>query len=337
MRFVTLGKTGLKVSAVGFGGIPIQRVTPDEATKAIHKALDLGVNFIDTAMAYTDSQEKIGAALKGRRDGLVIATKGHQRTGEAILAEVDKARDALGIDRIDLMQMHGVSKPDALEAIQAPGGAIEGLLVAKAQGKIAHIGASSHSLDMALKLVEIPEIETIQFPFNLVTSEPADELIPKARAAGVGFIVMKPLCGGQYDNARLAFKYLNGFPDIVPIPGIETPAEIEEIVEIVESGEVLAGVEKAEANEIVARLGKVFCRRCLYCQPCPQGVKTTQAMIFSGIIRRMSAERAKKAAASVIESVSRCVECGQCETKCPYDLKIIQTIGESAALARTLV
>ncbi len=336
MRFVTLGKTGLRVSAVGFGGIPIQRVSPDDATRAIHKALEMGVNFIDTAMAYTDSQEKIGAAIKGRRDGLVIATKGHHRTAEAIGEEIDQARDALGIDKIDIFQMHGVSKPDALEEIQAPGGAIEGLLQAKADGKIAHIGASSHSLDMALKLVEIPEIETIQFPFNLVTSEPADELIPKARAAGVGFIVMKPLCGGQYDNARLAFKYLNGFPDIVPIPGIETPEEIEEIVAIVESGELLNGVEKAEADEIVARLGKVFCRRCLYCQPCPEGVKITQAMVFSGIVRRMSAQRAKNAAAMISEGVPNCTECGQCETKCPYDLKIIDTIKQSLDLARTL-
>ena len=336
MRFVTLGKTGLKVSAVGFGGIPIQRVTPDEATRAIHKALDLGVNFIDTAMAYTDSQEKIGAAIKGRRDGLVIATKGHHRTAEGILEDVEAAQAALGIDKIDLFQMHGVSTGDALEEIQAPGGAIEGLLQAKAEGKIGCIGASSHSLDMALKLVEIPEIETIQFPFNLVTSEPADELIPKARKAGLGFIVMKPLCGGQYDNADLAFKYLNGFPDIVAIPGIETPAEIEEIVGIVDSGETLEGAEKIEAEKIAARLGKVFCRRCRYCQPCPQGIQITQAMIFTGIVRRMSGERVKRNAEKIIATVPGCAECGECESKCPYNLEIIETIKQSLDFARTL-
>ena len=207
MRQVVLGKSGLKVSAVGIGGIPIQRVSRAEAVRTIRTGLDLGVNFIDTAAGYTDSQSKIGAAIQGRRDGLVIASKSGQRTRDAILADIERARQELGVDTIDLYQLHGVSSPESWETVSGPDGALAGLLAARDKGHIAHIGFSSHSLEVALKLATEKVFETIQFPFNLVTAEPADELIPLARKQELGFIVMKPLCGGQYDNAELAFKF----------------------------------------------------------------------------------------------------------------------------------
>ncbi|MHC4789086.1 MAG: aldo/keto reductase, partial [Planctomycetota bacterium] len=217
MRQVLLGKSGLKVSAVGFGGIPIQRLSFDEAERVIRRALELGVTFIDTAAAYGDSQRKIGRAIAGRREGLVLASKAYCTSKEELLCEVERSRRELDADVIDLYQLHSVSEPDQWERIRGPGGALAGVLEAREKGHVAHVGFTSHSLDLALELVEESAFETVQFPFNLVTSEPAEELIPRARELGLGFIVMKPLCGGQYDNAGFAFKYLNGFPDIVPI------------------------------------------------------------------------------------------------------------------------
>ncbi len=338
MRKVTLGKSGLEVSAVGLGGIPIQRTEQEEAVGVIRRALELGVTFIDTAAGYGDSQKKIGLAIKGRRDGLVLASKSGQRTAEGILKDIDRARSEMGADMIDLYQLHGVSSPKKWEAMKGPGGALEGLIEAKEKGIIGHIGFTSHSLDFSLQLLDEPVFETIQLPFNLVTREPAEELIPKSRRLGLGFIVMKPLCGGQYDNANLAFKFLNAYPDLVAIPGIERAAEIEEIVPLVESAQTLQGQEKAQAEEIAASLGKLFCRRCGYCMPCPQGVPITTAMVFDGFLKRMPPERlATGAAKAIAEKAPLCVECGECESKCPYDLPIIETVKTARRKAEQVV
>ncbi len=337
MRKVTLGRSGLEVSAVGFGGIPIMRVPDDEAVAAIHRALDLGVTFLDTAAGYADSQRKIGKAIAGRRDGLVLASKSGQRTAEGILADIDRARSEMGVDCIDLYQLHGVSRREQWEQMRGGGGALEGVLTARERGWVAHVGVTSHSLDLAMELADEAAFETLQFPFNLVTSEPAEALIPKCRRLDVGFIVMKPLCGGQYDDAELAFKYLNGYPDVVAIPGIERPGEIEQIAALVESGAVLEGDDKARAEAIATRLGKVFCRRCGYCMPCPQGVPVQTAMVFEGMVRRLSREKVLAGPGkAVLEKVPECVDCGACEAKCPYELPIREQVKKSLAVAREL-
>jgi len=337
MRQVILGKTGLKVSAVGFGGIPIQRVSAEQAVATLRRALDLGVTFIDTAAGYTDSQEKIGLAIRGRRDGLVLASKSGQRTAEGILADIDHSRKEMGADVIDLYQLHGVSSRDGWNEVSAPGGAMEGLLAARDKGWIAHVGFTSHSLDLALEIVEQPVFETVQFPFNLVTREPAERLVPRAAELKLGFIVMKPLCGGQYGDANLAFKFLNGFPDLVPIPGMERPEEVDEVVAVVASGRTLQGEELARAEKIAAELGKLFCRRCGYCMPCPEGVPITTAMVFESFLKRLPLDKLVAGPAKeLIQRADECTECGECEKKCPFELPIIRTIKNSLAQARRI-
>jgi len=337
MRKVVLGRSGLEVSAVGFGGIPIMRVETAQAVRTIRRAMDLGINFLDTAAVYSDSQIKIGLAVKGRRDGLVLASKSSRRDAEGLTADLDRARREMGADCLDLYQLHNVSSEQDWRQVSSPGGAVEGLLAARQAGKIRHIGVTSHKLDLALKLIDEPVFETVQFPFNLVTSEPADQLIPKARLNNVGFIAMKPLCGGQYDNADLAFKFLNAWPDVVPIPGIEAPAEIEQIVAVVESGATLTGPEKAQAQAIADSLGKLFCRRCGYCQPCPQGVPLTLAMVFDSFVKRFDHDRLAEVAGQVASGGAQCTECGLCRTKCPYDLPIIETVKKATAKAKEVL
>ncbi len=337
MRKVTLGKTGLEVSAVGFGGIPIQRVSEADAVRAIHKALDLGVTFIDTAAAYSDSQRKIGAALEGRPEKVVLASKSGAAGGDEIIADVERACAEMRVEHVDLYQLHGVSSPAKRDAVLSPGGALEGLLAARDRGLIGHIGVTSHSLDLALELVEVPEFETIQFPFNLVTSEPAKELIPKARERGLGFIVMKPLCGGQYSDAELAFRFLNGYPDLVPIPGIEKPGEIEEIVGVVDSGAVLEGESKMRAEKVARDLGKRFCRRCGYCQPCPSDVPCQTIMIYDSLVARLTPDGIAGTSRRIVETAPECTECGECEAKCPYDLPIMETVKAALVKAREVL
>jgi predicted aldo/keto reductase-like oxidoreductase len=337
MRTVVLGKSGLEVSAVGFGGIPIQRLPEEEAARVVRHALDLGVTFIDTASGYTDSQKKIGRALKGRDRLPVLATKSGRRDRAGALEDVRRSRLELGVDTVDLYQLHGVSSEQKWEEMSAPGGALEGLLVARDRGWIDHIGFTSHSLDVALGLVEEEVFETVQFPFNLVTREPGEELIPKAGAKGLGFIVMKPLCGGQYHDAQLAFKFLNSYPELVPIPGIEKAEEIEEIVGIVRAGQTLQGEQRERAEEVARKLGRRFCRRCGYCQPCPQGVPITLAMVFEGMVNRLPRERIEQdLAPRLAREGAACAECGECEEKCPYDLPIIETVARSRRLAAAL-
>ena len=333
MRQIVLGKSGLVVSAVGFGGIPIMRVSEAQAERAIHAALDLGVNFIDTAAGYGDSQKKIGLAIRGRRDGLVLATKSGEKTKDAVAADIERSRREMGVDVVDLFQFHGISGRAAWTEMSAPGGGLEAVLEARDKGHVAHIGFSSHSLDGAMDLLDDSVFETIQFPFNLVTREPDEALIPKARRNRLGFIVMKPLCGGMYDDAELAFGFLNHYPDLVPIPGIERPEEIEQIVPLVNSRKLLSGDDKDRAEQIAADLGKVFCRRCGYCLPCPNDIPVPMAMNFEGFLKRFPPENVSGLARQIVDTVDNCDQCRQCEDQCPYDLPIVETLQRVQAAA----
>jgi predicted aldo/keto reductase-like oxidoreductase len=199
-------------------------------------------------------------------------------------------------------------------------------------GRIRHIGLSTHFMEVALKSVPSGHFETIQFPFNFVTNEAATELIPLAQEHDVGFIAMKPMAGGMLDNAVLAIKYLLQFDSVVPDPGIERIEEIEEIVDIVQGSWELTSQERQEIERIRAEVGTRFCRRCGYCQPCPQGVSIVLIMNLRSFWKRLPAERFSTGwLAKALESADNCIECGECEDKCPYDLPIREMIVENMA------
>lgn len=337
MRKIVLGRTNLRVSAVGMGGIPLQRCSEPEAVRIVRRALDLGVTFIDTANAYTDSQTKIGKAIRGRRDGLVLATKSGSRTKERAGEDIERSLRELGVEAIDLFQFHGVSSLGDWKTIAGPGGALEAVEEARRKGRIAHVGFSTHSPDVALALLEEPVLETIQYPFNLVAREVTEQVIPKARERHAGFIVMKPLCGGMFPDAALAFRFLNGYPDLVPIPGIQAEGEIEEIVAVVESGEAMDEADLKAAEVHVRKLGTTFCRFCQYCEPCPHEVPVSIAMHFESILQRMGPSSGRRFAGPVAEKAARCAACGECEAKCPFKLPIRATVKRAGELARQLL
>ena len=225
MEYRTLGKTGLKISRLGFGGIPIQR-TDAETTKAVIRFLhDAGVNYIDTARGYTVSEEYLGYALEGIRQDFVLATKSMARTKEAMQKDIEISLKNLRTDYIDLYQIHNPSAAD-LETIAAPGGALEALAEAKAAGKIGHIGITLHPVELLEKAVDLPWVETIMFPYNIVETQ-AEELIRVCAQRNIGFICMKPLAGGAIDDAALALRYISNNPDVtVLIPGMGTVEEL---------------------------------------------------------------------------------------------------------------
>ncbi len=330
MNYVSLGKTGLTISRIGFGGIPIQRI--DEAgTVKLFDALEAsGINFIDTARAYTVSEEYIGAAIKGRRDKFIIATKSMARTRDAMAADIETSLKNLGTDYIDLYQIHNAS-PAQLEAVMSEGGALEALREAKAAGKIGHIGLTSHSVETFKLALELDWVETFMFPYNIVEHD-VEPLIAECARRGIGFIAMKPLAGGAIDSARTALRYIASNPNVtVVIPGMYSADEITENVAAISDGSPLSEGELDEIERTRAILGDTFCRRCGYCAPCTVGISIYSVFLFDGYLTRYGLEdwaRARYAALDV--PASACIGCGVCETRCPYELPIRKLLKQAS-------
>jgi predicted aldo/keto reductase-like oxidoreductase len=332
MDQVRLGRTELSVSRVGFGGIPIQRLSEGQAVAAVRGCLELGVTLIDTAHGYTTSEERIGKAIAGRREGLVLATKTPAADRATAQEHVELSLHRLGVERIDIYQLHGVSTHDKLEAVLGPGGALEALQAARDRGQIGHIGFSSHSLGVAQAAVRTGLFETVQFPFNFIATEPADELLPAVRDHDMGFIAMKPMGGGMLERADLAFKYLFQFPGVVPDPGIERVQEMAEIAALAEARVELTPADWDAIDVIRQELGTRFCRRCNYCLPCPQGIPASAVLNYRSAWKRMPPERSfGEGWQENMALAGGCLECGECEERCPYDLPIRELLKESIA------
>jgi predicted aldo/keto reductase-like oxidoreductase len=325
-----LGRTNMTVSRLGFGSIPIQRLGDDDALAVINRCLELGINFIDTANGYTTSEERIGKAIKGRREGVVLATKSGARTADDIKGHLKLSLERLGTDYIDLYQFHGVSRAEHLKIVLDPGGLLAIVEEARKAGVVKHIGITSHSMDIAKEAVKSDCFETLMFPFNFITDEAADELLPLCREHDVGFIAMKPMGGGMLENATVAFKYLFQFPDIVPIPGIEKTHEIEEIVRLLEEQPQMTEPEWQEMQRLKKELGTRFCHRCDYCQPCTVEIPISTVMTCRSFFKRMPPERFFGGMVDgAMEKAANCTECGECEARCPYNLPIREMIAET--------
>jgi predicted aldo/keto reductase-like oxidoreductase len=326
---IRLGKTNMLVSRLGFGGIPIQRLNEDEAVAVVKRCLDLGITFLDTANAYTTSEERIGKAIAGRREGLVLATKSTSRKREGVEKHLNLSLVRLNVKYIDLYQFHSVSDMASLDMVLAPDGPMAVVEKARDAGLVKHIGITSHQIDVAKEAVTSGRFETIMFPFNFVTSEAADELLPLAREHDVGFIVMKPLSGGMIDNPKIAFKYLFQFSDIVAIPGIEKAHEIEEIVKILEGPKTITAAELEEMQKLKQELGTRFCHRCDYCQPCSEDIAISTIMMYPSLVRRLPPEHLFSGFwGQIVEKADTCTDCGECEERCPYHLPIRDLLAE---------
>jgi predicted aldo/keto reductase-like oxidoreductase len=332
MKTLRLGKTGLQISRIGFGGIPIQRLTKNEAIKVVQRCLDLGITFLDTANGYTTSEERIGKAIAGRREQVILATKSTGKDKATAQEHLELSLKRLNTDYIDLWQFHNVSTFEAYDQIFGPNGAMEAAQEALKTGKVRHIGITHHSIDVALKAVPSGHFETVQVPFNFVTNEAEDKLLPLAQEYDVGFIAMKPMAGGMLQDANLAIKWLLQFENVIPDPGIEEIEEIEEIVEIVSGSWELTPQEQQEIERIRMEVGTRFCRRCQYCLPCPEGISIPLMMNLPSFWKRFPAEWFSLIRlAEVIETARGCTQCGECEEKCPYDLPIREMLVENIA------
>ena len=330
MEYVTLGKTGLRVSRVGFGGIPIQRISSEECTKLFDSVVAHGINYIDTARAYTVSEAYLGEALRGRREQFILATKSMARSREDMARDIETSLNNLQTDYIDLYQIHNPNMAQ-LDTVLAPGGAMEALQEAKAAGKIGHIGLTAHSLSVFERALELDEIETIMFPYNVVERQ-GEELIARCQEKNVGFIAMKPMAGGAIEDATLAMRYIVSNPAAtIVIPGMYCEGEVEQNVAAAQNTAPLSEEERAAADAVLATLGEHFCRRCNYCAPCAVGISIPNVFLFEGYLSRYGLEDwARERYATLSVKASACIGCGACEDRCPYHLPIRQMLKESA-------
>ena len=319
-----LGKTGLKVRTLGFGGIPIQRVGEEEAIKVIRRCYELGINYYDTARGYTNSEEKIGIALEDVREKVYYATKSHAKTSEGILKEFEISAKNLRTDYIDVYQLHNVGNKELWNQIQAEGGPLEALYELKEQEKIKNISVTTHSPDLGLELVKSSHFSTIMIPYNYLTTKPAESLLPLCKKLNVGTIIMKPFGGGAFSNANTALKYVYNNTDAdIAIPGVATVEEVEENCKIWQGDLTLSKEELELIEKDRQTLGDQFCRGCDYCQPCPQDVPISTILRTEQFLQRTGwSERTVKRIREVKEKLDTCINCGTCESRCPYNLPI---------------
>ena len=331
MEYVTLGKTGLRVSRMGLGGIPIQRVDAEAAKKLLDAVEAAGINYIDSARGYSVSEERIGLAIEGRREKFVLATKTMSRDREGMARDIETSLKNFRTDYIDLYQVHNPSL-EQLEQVCAPGGALEALLEAREAGKIGHIGLTAHKPEVFRRALELPWVETVMFPYNLVENQ-GTELMGRARELNVGFINMKSLAGGAIEDARLALRFAAANPNVsVVLPGMYSPEEVAQNAAAVADASPLTEEELAKAEALRRELGASFCRRCGYCAPCTVNIDIPNNFIFHGYLSRYGlADWARGRYDALAAHASDCVACGACEERCPYQLPIREMLKRVAA------
>lgn len=325
----------MKTAVVGFGGIPIQGCSFDEAERVLLRALERGVNFFDTARGYTDSEEKMGRALSPHRRGIYLASKAMSRTAAQITGELETSLRNLRTDRIDLYQVHAVGSIEQLEKILGPGGAYEGLTRAREAGKIRYIGITGHSRPVLVKAIDTGLFDTVQFPYNPIEVEWREDVIPAAREAGIGTIGMKPLAGGAIRSAAASIRFSLTSGIDISIPGMDS---IEQVDANSAAGERLAPPTEEELDELRREKelwGDRFCRRCGYCMPCPNGLNIPFLLLIEAYYSRYDLhDWALARLATLDKRYADCTACGECTEKCPYSLPVSDMM--AAAMERVV-
>lgn len=318
MATVKLGKTGIVTDKNGFGALPIQRVSDDEAVRILQKAYDGGVTFFDTARFYTDSEHKLGLAFKGMRDKVIIATKTAAKNADEFWKDIRTSLDNLQTDYIDIYQFHNPS------FCPKPGdgtGLYEAMLEAKQNGMIKHIGITNHRLKVAHEAIDSGLYETLQFPFCYLASDEDIELVTKCKQADMGFIAMKALSGGLITDSRAAYAFEAEFDNVLPIWGVQRESELDEFLSYVTNPPAMTDDIRALIDNDRKQLQGDFCRGCGYCMPCPAGIEINNCARMSLLLRRSPSElQLTPEVQAKMMKIEDCMNCGHCRSMCPYHL-----------------
>ena len=318
MVTVKLGKTGIVTDKNGFGALPIQRVSDDEAVRILRKAYDGGVTFFDTARFYTDSEHKLGLAFKGMRDKVIIATKTAAKNADEFWKDIRTSLDNLQTDYIDIYQFHNPS------FCPKPGdgtGLYEAMLEAKQKGMIKHIGITNNRLKVAHEAIDSGLYETLQFPFCYLASDEDIELVTKCKQADMGFIAMKALSGGLITDSRAAYAFEAEFDNVLPIWGVQRESELDEFLSYVTNPPAMTDDIRALIDNDRKQLQGDFCRGCGYCMPCPAGIEINNCARMSLLLRRSPSElQLTPEVQAKMMKIEDCMHCGHCKSMCPYHL-----------------
>ena len=308
---------------MGMGGIPIQRLSVQQADRLLENAVEAGINFFDTARIYTDSESKLGRILSRHRDHVFIASKSFNREAATILRDIDSSLEQLQTDYIDIYQCHNIASENDLAKALADDGAVAGLVKAKQQGKIRHIGLSGHKPRIVKKALSLFPFETIQIPCNFMETDALADLVPLARQRQVGVIAMKPIGGGNIREINLNFRFIFNQGIDVAIPGMDLAGQVMENVAALDNLSPLTAEETARLQKEKDRLGNQFCRRCEYCVPCPQGLPVSFLHVLKNYyflydLKDWAWERID----ALSKTYKDCAACGECVKKCPYHLNM---------------
>ena len=318
MDQIRLGRTELYVSKTAFGALPIQRISHADAVKLVRRAYESGINYFDTANAYTDSEEKLGAALHDVRHEVIISTKSGGGDKKTVQPHIEESLRRLQTDYIDLFQFHN---PAQLPDPEDPDGPFAAVLEAKQKGYIRHIGITNHRLKVARAAIDSGNFETMQFPFCYLAAPQDLEIVEKCKAADMGFIAMKGLSGGLLNNAEVCYAFMQEYPNVVPIWGIQREEELDQWLELTARDPRVTPEIQAVIDKDRKELAGNFCRSCGYCLPCAAGIDIPQAARMSALLRRspyqpyMSGEWYAK-----MHKIEECVHCDACKSRCPYGL-----------------
>lgn len=318
MEKVRLGRTDIVVNKNGFGALPVQRVSKEDAKVILRKAYENGIQFFDSARAYSDSEEKIGLALSDVRENIFIATKTMATTVEDFWQDLEMSLKMLKTDYIDIYQFHN---PSFCPKPNDGTGLYEAMEEAKRQGKIRFIGLTNHGWKVAKEAIESGLYDTLQFPFSYLASDAEEELVRLCQEHDVGFICMKALSGGLITRSDIAYAYLNQFPHALPIWGIQKESELDEFLSYQECPPALTKEIQTIIEHDRQELSGQFCRGCGYCMPCPQGIVINQCARMSLMLRRAPASGwlSEKWQAEM-KKIESCIHCNQCVSRCPYGL-----------------
>lgn len=315
---VSLGKTGLTVPKNGFGALPIQRISHHDAVRLLHKALDHGMYYFDTARYYTDSEEKIGEAFHDRRDKVIISTKTGAADATAFWHELETSLRMLRTDHVDLYQFHNPAH------CPKPGdgtGLYEAMQEAVMQGKVLHVGITNHRLAVAQEAVDCGLYETLQFPFSYLAGDKELHLVEQCREHSMGFIAMKGLAGGLINHAATAFAFMAQYPQVEPIWGIQRDSELDEWIALQQQPPQLTDEMRQRIRHDREELSGAFCRGCAYCQPCPAGIQIEDCNRMYLFLRRAPyATYLTQEYYDKMQKIKDCKHCHQCSKRCPYGL-----------------
>ncbi|MBC7130881.1 aldo/keto reductase [Candidatus Bathyarchaeota archaeon] len=350
------GRTGLKVSVIGFGGTWISEISREEARCVVSRAFELGINYYDTAKLDGDSEEKLGAAIKEFRDDCIIATKTGSRTGGEAYKDIRCSLRRIGIDRLDIIQLHGIDDVKTLKKAMSPGGSLEACKRARSEGLVDFIGATGHKPLVLVEAIKTGEFDTVLVPINYLTRQALEELVPLAKELDVGVAAMKPFSAKTSNLITCLYKpslsLLSNEPELKRLLGEDIASRVRAALRFVlaqDVSTVVTGLRSIHEVELAAEVGNSYrglseaektafevklssyCRDCGLCMPCPEKINIPAVLRFHMFSEAFNLKDwAKRLYQGLEVSAKKCIRCGECEKKCPYGLPVMAMLDRAA-------